>query len=112
MTKEAEAFERLLAIDWIKSTEDKPSHLLLMKEFLRRAALWAKACQTTTQWPFFSIASAAFPYLDFGSDLLLRLNELFDSKLVPPIATKICKWYLCWAMAEDQDTKRVVSFNL
>lgn len=49
--------ERLRAVEWTGDWEDAVAHVMsrrvLMREYLRRAGVWARACSADTAWPFF-----------------------------------------------------------
>lgn len=49
--------ERLRTVEWTGDWEDAVAHVMsrrvLMREYLRRAGLWARACSADTAWPFF-----------------------------------------------------------
>lgn len=57
------ALEQLLAIDWQLHDDesDVASNVDLLREYLRRAALWAKALKCTKEWPFFDVAAHIRP---------------------------------------------------
>ena len=56
-----EALRRLLAINWTPIEGGQKSHVALIREYLRRAALWAKSLQATEYWPFFDVANFLAP---------------------------------------------------
>lgn len=49
--------ERLRAVQWTGDWDDAVAHVMsrrvLMREYLRRAGVWARACSAETAWPFF-----------------------------------------------------------
>ncbi|WP_202523165.1 MULTISPECIES: hypothetical protein [unclassified Streptomyces] len=49
--------ERLRAVQWTGNWDDAVAHVMsrrvLMREYLRRAGVWARACSADTAWPFF-----------------------------------------------------------
>jgi hypothetical protein len=51
------ALERILAIKWEPDDSRVNSHIALLREYLRRAVLWAKALDCTDEWPFFDVAA-------------------------------------------------------
>jgi hypothetical protein len=69
--KPALALSRVKALpsagDWLRG--DHPSDIVLMQEYLRRAALWAQACSAEKAWPFFNIAALAAPDTPRPDDL-------------------------------------------
>lgn len=52
---------RLENADWGDNYERTGSRIRLMKEYLRRAALWAQALDCSNRWPFFDIAAYVDP---------------------------------------------------
>ena len=50
---------RLRRVRFEESLDHNGSRLVLMREYLRRSALWAQALDCLTAWPFFDIAAAA-----------------------------------------------------
>ncbi|MFH8374006.1 hypothetical protein [Streptomyces cyaneofuscatus] len=68
--------DRLRAIDWDDdqaASRHAHSRALLMREYLRRAALWAKTYGAEESWPFFDIASAA-PFVTLAPTTLDALD--------------------------------------
>ncbi|WP_141693613.1 hypothetical protein [Streptomyces sp. PTY087I2] len=65
----SEVLERLCAVEWVGEWSDifgkAMSRRLLMREYLRRAALWAQEYSAESAWPFFDITE----YLDSGCEL-------------------------------------------
>lgn len=55
-------WERILNIDWAADpTPHRMSRIALLREFLRRMALWAEALGCPERWPFFDVAAQAMP---------------------------------------------------
>ncbi len=52
---------RLGSLQFEESIEHNGSRLVLMREYLRRSALWAQVLGRMDEWPFFDIAAAADP---------------------------------------------------
>ncbi|MFE3557927.1 hypothetical protein ACFXKW_24105 [Streptomyces sp. NPDC059193] len=57
--------ERLRAVEWDGEWDDVlarvMSRRLLMREYLRRAGLWAQACSAGAAWPFFDVVEYVDP---------------------------------------------------
>jgi hypothetical protein len=66
--------ERILAINWAGSSDKTGSRGYLMKEYLRRAAWWAKVTGSQL-WPFFDIAAAVNPDIRADSSIVKRGEE-------------------------------------
>jgi hypothetical protein len=71
MTKndaEYESVHRLLSVDWNSFCEKDRSHVALVREYLRRTALWAKCLEATEAWPFFDVAGYIAPEVRAAKD--------------------------------------------
>ncbi|MFD4942201.1 hypothetical protein ACFVYE_02230 [Streptomyces sp. NPDC058239] len=91
--------ERLRAIDWsddLKAFEHANSRALLMREYLRRAALWARACGAEQSWPFFDIAEHAAEAIQTPPEVAAALEEVL-SGLAPASLKITCRGAVRWA---------------
>ncbi|NXY95483.1 hypothetical protein HYE82_14010 [Streptomyces sp. BR123] len=96
--------ERLRAIDWedeAAAWEHAPSRALLMREYLRRAALWARARGAEEAWPFFDVAE----HLDAGAvqtppDVAAELEDLLNG-LAPASLRTTCRAAVRWGAVRD-----------
>ena len=73
--------ERLRAIDWSddsKAFEHANSRALLMREYLRRAALWARAYGAERSWPFFDIAEYVDAAVQTPPEVATTLAEVLE----------------------------------
>ncbi|MFD8411773.1 hypothetical protein [Streptomyces sp. NPDC059650] len=92
--------ERLRAIDWedeAAAWEHAPSRALLMREYLRRSALWARVCGAEEAWPFFDVAEhlgAQAP--GTPPEVAAELEELLDG-LAPASLRTTCRAAVRWA---------------
>lgn len=84
--------ERLRRVDWATSTERVSSRVALMKEFLRRSALYAEACSVADRWPFFNIAASVDP-----STPEVRVPDDLQALGVPQRVRDTIRWMLTWA---------------
>jgi hypothetical protein len=100
-TSSAESMvDRLTAIDWADyATGDKnaASRTLLMREFLRRAALWVDHLGGSERWPFFDIAERVDSSVRADPGLLERLDEFTNANVPEFIARRMCRAAVHWA---------------
>lgn len=94
--------ERVLAIQWQEAPEKTRSRGYLMKEYLRRAAWWAKATDSQ-QWPFFDIAAAVDPGVRADSAIVERVTEQLKKRLQGVIVTRTCVNALHFAALLDAE---------
>lgn len=84
--------DRLLAVDWNDvRPESAASRIGLMREYLRRAALWRRLLQAG-KWPFFDVAEIVAPTVAVDGDVLLRLESELIGRELPPEVVKTCLW--------------------
>lgn len=91
--------ERLRAIDWSDDSaayEHANSRALLMREYLRRAAHWARAYGVEKSWPFFDIAEHVAPEVPTPADVAAELEEVLTG-LAPSSLKKTCRGAVRWA---------------
>lgn len=85
------------ALAWVPHHGRTYSRTLLMKEHLRRAAVWAGLLQHTGRWPFFDIAAAADPAVRADPALVADVQRRLDAVPVSGPALRSCVWALHWA---------------
>ncbi|MCX4518415.1 hypothetical protein OHA69_12175 [Streptomyces anulatus] len=82
---------RLRRIEWDADWDDAYSHVisrqLLMREYLRRSALWAEAYSAEEAWPFFDITNYVAPELSLPKSLSLDLNEFLRTRMTGLVKT-------------------------
>ena len=84
--------DRLLVIDWNDVRPDSAaSRTGLMREYLRRAALWRRLLQAG-RWPFFDAAEIVAPTVAVDEDVLLRLESELIGRELPPQVVKTALW--------------------
>jgi hypothetical protein len=92
--------DRLTAIDWADyAAGDKnaaASRTLLLREFLRRAALWVEYLSGSERWPFFDIAERVDSSVRADPGLLKRLDEFTNGKVPEFIARRMCRAAVHW----------------
>lgn len=92
--------ERLRAIDWSDDSaayEHANSRALLMREYLRRAAGWARAYRAEKSWPFFDITEHVAPEVRTPSDVAAELEAVLTG-LAPSSLRKTCRGAVRWAV--------------
>ncbi|MFF3396852.1 hypothetical protein ACFYW1_38825 [Streptomyces sp. NPDC002669] len=92
--------ERLRGVDW--SDEDRAwrhenSRALLMREYLRRAALWADHCGAERSWPFFDLAEHAYPTVRIPDGIAAELDEVLRG-VGPSSVRTTCRAAVRWAV--------------
>lgn len=72
--------QRLRAVKWDMrwdlAFERVGSRRVLMWEYMRRAAVWARACGAEGVWPFFDVTAYLDPEFELGHEQADRLQEL------------------------------------
>ncbi|MET8881586.1 hypothetical protein [Streptomyces rubiginosohelvolus] len=89
----AAVLRRLELIDWVDSWDSAFTHAqsrrLLMHEYLRRSALWAKHFHAETSWPFFDITESINPFFLLPSNMGHELESFL--RKVPYGARRTCR---------------------
>ncbi|MFI5944981.1 hypothetical protein ACIBCB_32740 [Streptomyces uncialis] len=91
--------DRLRAVDqddWERAFAHRWSRALLMREHMRRAALWAEAYGVPERWPFFDVAELARPGLRLGAGLAAEADA-FAATLAPRGLGVVCRAAVRWA---------------
>ncbi|MFB7666727.1 hypothetical protein ACFC1R_22715 [Kitasatospora sp. NPDC056138] len=91
--------ERVLAVGWAEQ-EEAYDHCVaragLMREYLRRAALWAEALGGTEEWPFFDIAGRVAPEVCADPVVAGRWDEVLARRAPGPVAVGVYRAVLNW----------------
>ncbi|MEV5592891.1 hypothetical protein [Streptomyces sp. NPDC052496] len=103
--------DRLLAIDWRDEEaefEHSASRARLLREYLRRTALWVQELQKgddrpffdvsqSDRWPFFDLAKRVDPSVRADEGLSQRLDDFIDEHVPGALAARLCRAALNWA---------------
>ncbi|MFE6305748.1 RDD family protein [Nocardiopsis sp. NPDC057823] len=91
---------RIRAIDWNGNPDHTRSRVALMREYLRRAALWTRAVQGKG-WPFYDVAEFAAPGVRADEGVVSGVLE--NPAVVDqfPAVGRSCAWALHLAAARD-----------
>jgi hypothetical protein len=92
----AELVERLLAVNWRGRFDCTYSRVQLMREYLRRAAVWGRKLGCPDEWPFFDIAAHIDPTVRAADSDVRRLEDHFSGTPVWPTVRRTCIWALHW----------------
>ncbi|UNO40666.1 hypothetical protein [Streptomyces sp. MST-110588] len=95
--------ERLRAIDWgddFAASDHANSRALLMREYLRRAALWARAYGAEQSWPFFDITERVDAELQMPSEVADEVEQVLAG-LAPTSLKRTCRAAIRWAAIRD-----------
>ncbi|GAA3001120.1 hypothetical protein GCM10020229_11720 [Kitasatospora albolonga] len=101
--------ERLSAVDWVAwepAFEHAESRARLLREYLRRAALWAEALGGAPSWPFFDIAGLVHPEGEIEPELTTKLEELIEEKVPGVTAPDACRSAVRWASLPEAEQLR------
>jgi hypothetical protein len=88
------------------------SYVSLLQEYLRRAALWAKALKATTSWPFFDVAFLVAPTVRAEETIMEALEAALAPQSLTQSMKKTCSWYLHWATVESKCPKCVARYHV
>lgn len=81
---------RLRAVEWLGDWDYVFGHVvsrrLLMREYLRRAALWAQTYSAESAWPFFDVTKYVDPEFQASPEIAMELEEFL--RKVPGSALK------------------------
>ncbi len=71
--------DRLRAVEWMGDWDYAFGHVMsrrvLLREYLRRAALWAQVYSVESEWPFFDVTQYVDPEFDLPLKLASELEE-------------------------------------
>ncbi|MGW7091494.1 hypothetical protein [Streptomyces sp. NPDC054874] len=112
--------DRITAINWQEaelSFTHGPSRAKLMREYLRRAALWVQELEKKNltspfgagqpeDWPFVDIAHRIDCSVRPSAELAARLNDFLSEHASAPLTGKICRFVLSWASLPDEVLSR------
>lgn len=87
--------ERLTAVDWSDRLEQRRSQVLLMREYLRRAAWWSTELNAD-RWPFFDVAALVDPEVRAPRQVVEAVRAAVPDWVFPPVA-QTCEWALHFA---------------
>ncbi|WP_435242956.1 hypothetical protein [Streptomyces cucumeris] len=99
------ALERLRAIDWSNDAEafdNANSRALLMREYLRRTALWAQAYDVGDTWPFCDVAEHVAPEVQLAPELTTELDEVLVG-VMPFSLQRMCRAAVRWAAVRQAE---------
>ncbi|MDT0326812.1 RDD family protein [Nocardiopsis lambiniae] len=91
---------RIHAIDWNGNLDHTRSRVLLMREYLRRMALWTRTLDARG-WPFYDLAEFAAPGIRATDEVLKGVKDDPDIVRQFPTVGKTCVWALHLAAARD-----------
>lgn len=99
---------RLTAVEWDNPAGEErhsKSRGILALEYLRRTALWAKALDTPTGWPFFDLAAIFDPSVDSDPVWLERLESSVGRHL-GMLTQRVVSNMFGWASLGDRPRER------
>jgi hypothetical protein len=100
--------DRLRAITWDDdfsvSLAHARSRAVLMREYLRRAALWAQAYDATADWPFFDLARYVAPDFVLDPAISAEMEEYINRDVGTPSIQTVCRGAVRWAAVRADAT--------
>ena len=101
--------ERLRTVDWYGDWEVASAHTrsraLLMREYLRRAALWAQAYEAEEEWPFFDVTEFVDPTFRLDPEVDADLEEFLSHKVPTPSTARTCRGAVRWAALKAEQSE-------
>ncbi|MBZ9751166.1 hypothetical protein K7W42_09850 [Deinococcus sp. HMF7604] len=88
-------------MDWQAEPTDPDFHVLLFREYLRRAS-WFAVLARPPHWPFFNVAGIILPTLGSPASHL----DFVQSLAVSPLIQRLALWMLQFALVKDILGKR------
>ncbi|MEU9043942.1 MULTISPECIES: hypothetical protein [unclassified Kitasatospora] len=91
--------DRLRAVEWSDWDGAQPhlrSRAALMREYLRRSALWADAFDAAGLWPFFDIALHIDPTIRADSDVAADLEAYLSGAVRRRTIRETCRGAVHW----------------
>lgn len=95
---------RLEVIDWHDlgaEVEHAASRSRLMREYLRRMALWVQSVDAVDRWPFPDLASYVTPAADVSMESADRIEVFLHERTLMPHTQNLCYSMLRWALVQD-----------
>ncbi|MFJ3215832.1 hypothetical protein ACIPLC_07935 [Kitasatospora sp. NPDC086801] len=90
--------DRLLNVDWSPLNTDPRLRISLMREFLRRSALWAHQLESGA-WPFFDVAALIDPSVRADPGLVEQVSK--SCALQHPAVQQTCVGALHFAALQE-----------
>ncbi|MBV1852438.1 hypothetical protein [Catellatospora tritici] len=88
---------RLGAVDWGPNFQHSASRVRLMREYLRRSALWARELGVLDKWPFFDIAAEFDPEVGRDTEFADAVLEGMRGRGLTYPHTQFCRYMLAFA---------------
>lgn len=92
---------RLERVSWRVDTSHLRSNVTLMREYLRRAALWAEELGCTEAWPFADFTDYIAPAQSPPKESFERLENKLAAVSINLWMKKTCLWALKWASLDE-----------
>jgi hypothetical protein len=93
--------QRIIAISWRVDMARTRSGAALLREYLRRAALWAERLNAAGEWPFFDVAAHVAADVRAHPEHIRRLHAALAVGYLHPVVKQSCEWSLHWTALRD-----------
>lgn len=109
-----QAFTRLLGINWKESNYSRRTlYPHLLREWLRRSALWGKALDLITEWPWVDVAERVPGFTPhFAEEIERRITELNAQHSIGLYGRRMCRLYVRWMVARAVDPEWISRYDL
>lgn len=92
---------RIVSIHWARDQSHSRIGAQLVREFLRRSALWAMAHGATFEWAFCDVAEQLHIELPYFDNVEQRIREsLSHSQIASSEVLRVCLLHIKWTAAE------------
>jgi len=96
-----EAVNRVIAIEWRYDSAKFSSHIVLVREYLRRIALWESKFHAGP-WPWLDVASVVEPVFNLDKSVEDALEEHFHGLRAGSRQIMVCKSYIKWCAISNR----------
>jgi hypothetical protein len=104
------ALQRFLEVEWTPQEQHARSQIFLIKEYMRRMALWANALNATKYWPFFDVIEQIDPSLSVPQTALFQFEKSVQGKYLKSFVKWSGEWYLRWSAHNHEP--QIAAYNL
>lgn len=98
----ARLVERLEAVTWLEDLSRTGSRVRLMKEYLRRSALWTQASGGSGDWPFYDIAACTARATPIEPGLLDDVIDRLGRSGAGELDRRVARFMIAFAALEER----------
>lgn len=94
--------ERISHMTWTGDASGAAAGVSLMREYLRRSAVWAEALHDKEHWRFIDLPKRLAPGLALDSATAAKLHEIMDRHHLTSLVRQLCDMALRWSLIVDR----------